>query len=163
MTDPINKIQFKLLLSRNQFLALLTSLKAKTVSITGLSLEPLDEGCLSVLRFVTNNVPITQQTLIELGLEFTTKTVLLLTVPSVPGALQVLFVKLYCYVRIIASYIDESLGQIVEFDNIELARRVLTEPLAACPEPIVPIISNPCNSDTLCYKPCIKRYSICPI
>lgn len=149
-TEVINKIQFKVLLTNNQFISLLTSLKNKAVNISALSVGPVEE-CLFVLRFVTNNVSATQQSLIELCLDFTTTTVLLVTVPSIPGGLQNVFIRLYCYVTIIATYIDESLGQIIEFDDVDSARRLLTGTFPICPEQPT-ILNECCTENTLCCQ-----------
>lgn len=154
----LDKIQFKVLITNKQLVSLLALLTSKGVSISALSMGPVEE-CLFVVRFVTNNTVVTQQALVELGIEFITTVVLSLSASSISGGLQALFLRLYCYVTIIAVYYDSSLGLIIEFNNVELARRILSGTFPLCPNPIINnnCLINPCLINNCLIDPCLQK------
>lgn len=128
------RVQFTVLLSQNQLINLLTEIRNNNINISGLSIQSTN-CCSSTVKFITNNEALTSVILQNNRLSFSTSTVLSVPIPSTPGSLQTLFAKIYCQVRIISSYIDESLDQILEVDNVQLARQLLQTSDTICPIP----------------------------
>uniref|UniRef100_A0A6C0BN86 ACT domain-containing protein n=1 Tax=viral metagenome TaxID=1070528 RepID=A0A6C0BN86_9ZZZZ len=166
-TDIVTLIQFTVETNEDCLVRLLQLLTERGVNIRAYMEILVD--CRRIIKFIPNipgeeqglaALTITREVLRFLGLHYTEQAVISVGIPNLPGQLARISSLFLGKVQVRASYIDETLDQIYEVNNLNLAIQILLnastqipfEP-QCCVFPVQPCCCVPVHPTNHCYQP----------
>lgn len=169
-TDIVKLLQFTIEVEDNCYTCLLNMLAERNINIRAIA--DMTVNCKRYVKFVVNTpgqeqgieaLNTTRQILRQLNICFSEQVVLSVGIPNLPGQLAAIQALFFGKVIVRASYIDETLDQIYEVNDVDLAERILRN---ASLEPIIQPDCSACawggnqclpcipvHQDKICFNP----------